>query len=439
MSDVNAQALCGHAAELIRANRSDLAERILRDALSRAPDNADAHQLMAHCLRARRSYKASLREAREAIKLDPGDAWSHLELAWTLEYLDEADKAREAVREALRLAPREPAAWSAMSHLELVAGKYDQAIQAATSGLQIDPRHAGCLHALARAILPPNETIANKRKALRAFEVVRLGLAGSPQEAIFHVDLALVLAHMQDRDAAMEEYLEALRLDPASAQAASGLAGIRFAMFAWEPRRGLRAFGEWWLRLSRARRAALGGLLLAIGLPFGGAWTVLQWALAAQLAGLSGAPISRARRLAAGLMWWLGLPAAIAAVTVAQGLVFGPRYDLPGEDGTLGYAWWATTFLATLQVVGGLFFIRGAFPGVELGRLAAMLPRISVGAGLAMTILCSAVVPSSAVFASLQLAVYGTVGLGLLILLWPTWLKRLPAWFRRRDETSSGE
>jgi Flp pilus assembly protein TadD len=396
----------GQAADLINAGRHDLAMRLLVAQMAETPASPRAHQLLAHCLRLRKDFRESLAEAEEAIRLDPEDAWSYLELGWTLDSLGRPFDARRAIEEAVGMAPREPAAFAALSGILLETAKPADAIAAATSGLAVDPRHAGCLAALARALLRRGEVVANKREASQAYDVMRLALSSSPQVAAFHINLGRALAHLGAYEQAATEYLEALGLQPDSQEARQRLHGLYAAQFLWRPGAGLTAFGYAWFRRSGRVRAVISGGLVALGLAFGGAWGVLYWVLAAETRRLKDTGTGRFRTLAASVLsqttWRAGLLLAIAATTVVQGAVFGAPIEFVSAHPSPGAEWVNTAFMATLQVVGGLLAVYGAFPSVQLAGRMRRFPAALVAGGTVATVICSPLLPAEIVGAALR-------------------------------------
>jgi Flp pilus assembly protein TadD len=397
----------GQAADLINAGRHDLAMRLMLAQLAETPASPRAHQLMAHCLRLRKEYTKSLAEAEEAIRLDPEDAWSFLELGWSLDSLGRPFDARRAIEQAVGLAPREPAAFAALSGILLETAKPADAIAAASAGLSVDPRHGGCLTALARALLRPGKVVANMKEAYQAYDVMRLALSGNPQVASFHINLGHALAHFGSYEQAATEYLEALRLQPDSQEARNSLHRLYVAQFLWRPGTGLAAFGEAWFRRSGQVRAVISGWLLVLGVAFGGAWGVLYWILAAETLKLRDAGTGRFPRSAVSALSQVtcgtGLVLAIAASTAVQGAIFGAPTRFFSPHPSPGAEWVNTAFMATLQVVGGLLAVYGAFPSVQLAGRMRRLPAALVAGGIAVTVICSPLLPVEIAGAALRL------------------------------------
>ncbi len=99
------------------------AERLAREALARAPDNADNHYALGGALRLQEKYEESEAEAREAVRLDANKPDYHNSLGLTLRKRNNPGEAEKAYREAIRLKPDTPVYHRNLSGVLRILGK----------------------------------------------------------------------------------------------------------------------------------------------------------------------------------------------------------------------------------------------------------------------------------------------------------------------------
>jgi tetratricopeptide (TPR) repeat protein len=204
------------AQSLIDRSRWDLAERELDAVLAAEPDNAVGQALLALCrLRGGRTRDAR-RAAREALRLAPDRALSHHVMASVLLELDEGRKAAAAAREAIRLDPADPAHQALLGQVHLQRRSWTKALEAAERGLTLDPGHADAARLRAAALLQ----LGRRADAGAAIDDV---LARDASDAAAHAGRGWTALHAGDHRAALDDFMEALRLDPTLEVARGGL------------------------------------------------------------------------------------------------------------------------------------------------------------------------------------------------------------------------
>jgi tetratricopeptide (TPR) repeat protein len=102
--------LLREAAGLLQAGRLDAAEPLVRRAITLAPENADAHNLLGAILDQQGKAQAAEREYRTALRLNPKAAGAFANLGVLLARTNRPSEAVQAFESAMRLAPAHPQA-----------------------------------------------------------------------------------------------------------------------------------------------------------------------------------------------------------------------------------------------------------------------------------------------------------------------------------------
>jgi tetratricopeptide (TPR) repeat protein len=163
---------------LARQRKYDAAESLLRQALRRRPDLAEAHVQLGKILAARGQPDRALVEYELARRRQPDDPQLHMAIADALAAQGKRSEAVLSLREAIRL---RPGYWEA---------RYLLAVELASNG-QVPQAQA------------------------QFEEVLRL----RPDYALAHLNLGVALARQLRLDQALEQFQETLRLDPGNQKA----------------------------------------------------------------------------------------------------------------------------------------------------------------------------------------------------------------------------
>jgi Flp pilus assembly protein TadD len=206
--------------------RKDLAEVEARRALAAAPDDVEAHSILAFCATARQDFPAALDAAREAVRAAPRSAWSHYTVGWVYYaqgwYLD----AEDAFREATGLDPNCLPAWEMVAETVRLQGWPDDALELAGHGLELDPTDVGCLTVRGASLVDldrPGEAAA----------VLEAALVRDAESARVHALLGLARLHQLRPHAAREHFQIALSLDPIGSRCQSHLAVVTEMLTRW--------------------------------------------------------------------------------------------------------------------------------------------------------------------------------------------------------------
>ena len=267
-----------------------------------------------------------------AIGAEPGEADHFRIKALILLRLKRPKEALEAVAYGISIDPGCPNLRSAEAEIHLVLGRWDQAEESARMALAIDPEHEDAANQLVQALYERRD--GNENQVL----VMEL-LARNPNDARAHYNAGYGRLQSGDPGAALEHFVECLRLDP---DFPPGRAGLLEAM------RARYAIYRWYLKLyfaldSRAKRMRRHELLLPLVAPFIGLVAMIHAVASFFL--LFDRRARLAMRVEDKLGALLGGITVLGIVLVAVGLSFGAELAWK-----LGGVLLATTFLAGFMV-----------------------------------------------------------------------------------------
>jgi tetratricopeptide (TPR) repeat protein len=237
---------------LRQQGRHELAEKELRQHLATEPEDATAHAFVALCCAELDRADAGEAAARRAIELEPDSDWGFYSLAVVLAAKQRLPEAAEAARQAVELDPEDAGNHALLARVEIERGRWQAALEAAERGLALDPGHDVCRFHRANALAQ----LGRKDEARQeAAELV----AEDPEDAANHALRGWTLLSAGDAAGARGHFLEALRLDPNSEDARTGLVQAlqaRHRIYGWLLR-GLLVADRWGLGV---------GLALGVGL-----------------------------------------------------------------------------------------------------------------------------------------------------------------------------
>lgn len=233
---------------LFEQGRGELAEPELRGALSADPNQPLAHALLALCLAEQKKFAEATAEAKTAIHLAPELASAHYAHARVLQQRNRLAEALAAVEVAILLDPVDADHFALLAQIRLDRRNWPAALEAAERGLALDPEDVTCTNLRAIALVQLG------RRA-EAGATIGAALSRQPENAVTHANLGWTLLHAGQPKQAMEHFREALRLDPNSDWARSGIVEAlkarhfvyrwMLAYFLWMNRLGSRA--QWGL------------------------------------------------------------------------------------------------------------------------------------------------------------------------------------------------
>ena len=218
------------------------AEREWRQVLGWDVHDARAHAMLALCLAERKAYAEAGREAEAAVGLAPDEPFAHYVRARVLYARNEYDLAAEAIGQAIRLEAFDPDYFGLLAGIRFEQRRWADALAAAEEGLKADPTHTGCTNLRAMALVK-----LGRREEAGA--TIDAALARDPDNAATHANQGWTLLHRGEARKALEHFREALRIDPGSEWARSGMVEALKAhnfLYRW-----VLMYFLWMARLSR--------------------------------------------------------------------------------------------------------------------------------------------------------------------------------------------
>lgn len=214
---MNHDVLLTRARMLYTRGRYDMAEEAVRQALALSPDNAEAHSLLAMCLKNNRDrLKEATAEAERGIFLEPQSAFAHYCLAKVWDVRNDLHKAMQSIDRAISILPENSHYHATRASLFCQMEKWQETLDAAETGLANDPEDEQCAAMRAIAL----ERMGRVKESLsQANEMVRQ----SPDSTWAHASRGWAFLQSGDHRQAQESFREAIRLDPSSEMARSGM------------------------------------------------------------------------------------------------------------------------------------------------------------------------------------------------------------------------
>jgi len=229
-----------HASLAMEQGRTPEALAEYREAVARAPDNAEAWQGLGEALARSGDPAGAIAACRRSLELDPSHAPAHYDLGTLLLAGGDLPGATAAFEAALALSPAFPRAWANLAAAHARAGRFEEAAQALGHLLDLTPedREARRRRALALA--------RSGHPGEAAEELERL-LAGDPGDLPARLLLGEMLLAAGRFGAAGEAFGAVPAQVPEAGAARLGLARARVGEERWKEARealetGVRAF-----------------------------------------------------------------------------------------------------------------------------------------------------------------------------------------------------
>ena len=180
------------------------------------PDDALGHTHLAICLVQAQKYEEATRHAQLATSLNPEDPSTFWALAAVMHLRGRQPEAMQAINQAISLNLELPFLYLLRAQLWMERKNWNEALQDAERGLEIEPDHVECLNVKAQALVQLNRRI-------EAGESLKWALAHDAENDRTHATLGWSLLEQGQSQQAMEHFREALRLNPDSNWARSGI------------------------------------------------------------------------------------------------------------------------------------------------------------------------------------------------------------------------
>jgi tetratricopeptide (TPR) repeat protein len=205
-----------HGADLLARHKPETAEQVFRSVLFEFPDSAVANAMLAMALADQHRGRDALFRAEFAIARDPNLSLAHAARACALETMGLSWEAEMEGRQAVALAPTDPNRHSDLAGIVGRAGRYKEALEITSKGLSLNPQHLPSLHCRALALVSLGQ-VEDAERVLASALLEDLDLAQ------LRASVGLALESQGDRAGAMDQYREALRLDPSTDAAREGI------------------------------------------------------------------------------------------------------------------------------------------------------------------------------------------------------------------------
>jgi tetratricopeptide (TPR) repeat protein len=202
---------------LLELKRYADAEKEVVLALGIEPNASHLHAWLAVCLLHRGASREAEAAVWRAIQADPFNDFAYHTSARVSMALGREAEALENIREALRLSPRSPEYYYLLAAIHFDHGRRSDALQVANEGLRVRPDDVACANLRSLCLQQLGRTA-------EAVETVDRALAQNPEFYWSHENRGSLALAEGDVEKAFAHYREALRLNPLSEQARSGLA-----------------------------------------------------------------------------------------------------------------------------------------------------------------------------------------------------------------------
>ncbi|MFZ5896179.1 MAG: tetratricopeptide repeat protein [Myxococcota bacterium] len=180
---------------------------VLKRLLSREPEHAVAHSLLAQALLKQRRLHAALHEAELGLSLEPENALCHRVMAGVYVGHNQIAKAREHARQALELSPQDASTNIQLSAIELLDDQTARALEYANAARSLAPDDPDAISSVAQAELGAGNLAAAEAAAHDALEL-------DPEHADSLVTMGELLLRRGDVSGAREHAVAVLYTAP---------------------------------------------------------------------------------------------------------------------------------------------------------------------------------------------------------------------------------
>jgi tetratricopeptide (TPR) repeat protein len=228
----------------------DSAIKHYREALQINPANPKAYINLGEAFETRKDTKTAIGYYLKGLELDPNNADAHTALGTLFAGVGNTDEAVKHFNEALKINHGYIEAHNNLGNLMLHIGNYDEAIKHYTEALSIDPHQAEIYNNLGTAFIykgdikkaiesyqdslrekPDYAGAVNNLKNARINQKILAGLLvktqglvkSAPRNPALHTKLGDIYRHLGEFDKAVDQYNNAISIQPKCIQAMNGL------------------------------------------------------------------------------------------------------------------------------------------------------------------------------------------------------------------------
>ena len=201
---------------LLEQGRFNDAERFIRQALEKDPNNGSALAAMARCYLNNNKIDQGIEMAHQAIAVEPNNDFYFYLLGFGYLRKDELIIAKTQLHKAIELDPYHAEYFGMLALVYLESKDFEKALEMANEGLALEADNITCLNARSSAL--------NKLKRIdEAFQTMDDALAQDPDNEFTHNVIGWNLLERGDHRQALVHFREALRIAPDNENAKAGM------------------------------------------------------------------------------------------------------------------------------------------------------------------------------------------------------------------------
>jgi tetratricopeptide (TPR) repeat protein len=201
---------------LINTNRYDDAVKEINAALTIEPHNPQVLALAAGCYYDMGNYDHSMSFTRQWLAAEPDNARAHYILALNYWQAEKKEQAKQHIRQAITFDPYDADYWATLGAFAMSDREWEKVLDYANKGLACDPEHAQSLNYRNLAL-----TKLGRTAELNAG--IEETLSAHPDDAHTHATIGWAKLETRNYNDARFHFAEALRLQPHSNWARSGM------------------------------------------------------------------------------------------------------------------------------------------------------------------------------------------------------------------------
>ncbi len=215
------------AAQAFDSGYTSEARSIVESILSRAPDDARAHKLMALICRREGRLEEAIVSAGRAVGLVPADADFQFTFAWTLHEAGRYEESIPHYRQASLLRPSDPRVWYNLGNALRSLGRTGEAVDAYKRSVEIRPDHFWANFSLGSVL----NVLGKSQEAVPYF---RKATAINPADPWAHYGLGTALKELGNPVDAVRCFQRAFSLDTNQATVLAELLSQSMRLCLWK-------------------------------------------------------------------------------------------------------------------------------------------------------------------------------------------------------------
>lgn len=201
---------------LLAQDRYEEAIKEVKKGLAENPQEAVLYALLSQSQLADRQFSEGLQSAQQAISLNPEAPLFYLVLGKAQYFNKRIEEGKRTLRTGLSMDPEDPDFFYWLGQIDMYEENWELALDNAEQGLALNAEDVSLLNLRAEALIKLN-------RQSDAQQSVDDALRRSPENSYSHANKAYSLLHAGELDKSLEQFREALRLDPTNEFAKGGL------------------------------------------------------------------------------------------------------------------------------------------------------------------------------------------------------------------------